>query len=215
MRTAGRILLWLFIGVLGSALIGFVAIASIEYQSLPKIGSGGSVFTSFWDRGFVSATGTWVIEDTKQAFPRQTTEIKCYRDEKQCLSAQAEITFGDTLSLQTERMTITSWDANTIVYASTEPTCVTYVYTITRASERVTGQRRPKQSANDHCKQFLEQRVLNLTMRDGFQVWQQLQHEVASKTYPYMWVALGLWWACVVYRAFRRSLRSQIGAKLT
>jgi hypothetical protein len=203
MRTIGRIFLWLFIGILGSAFIGFVAITSIEYQSLPKISSGGSVFTSFWDRGFVSATGTWIIDDTKQAFPRQTTEIKCYRDEKECLSAQAEITFGDTLSVQTERMRITSWDANSIVYASTEPTCVTYVYTITRASERVTGQRRPKQSTGDACK-MLEQRVLNLTMRDGLQVWQQLQNEIAAKTYPLMWAALGLWWAFVIYRMVRR-----------
>jgi hypothetical protein len=203
MRTIGRIFLWLFIGILGSAFIGFVAITSIEYQSLPKISSGGSVFTSFWDRGFVSATGTWIIEDTKQAFPRQTTEIKCYRDEKECLSAQAEITFGDTLSVQTERMRITSWDANTIVYASTEPTCVTYVYTITRASERFTGQRRPKQSTDDACK-MLEQRVLNLTMRDGLQVWQQLQNEIAAKTYPLMWAALGLWWAFAIYRMVRR-----------
>lgn len=202
MRKIGHIFLWLFIGILGSLLIGFVAIMSIEYQSLPKISSGGSVFTSFWDRGFVSATGTWVIEDTKQAFPRQTTEIKCYRDEKECLSAQAEITFGDTLSLQTERMTITSWDANTIVYASTEPACVTYVYTITRASQRVTGQRRPKPTG-DTCK-MLEQRVLNLTMRDGFQVWQQLQNEVAAKTYPFMSATLGLWWAFVIYRMVRR-----------
>lgn len=209
MRTIGRIILWLFLGLVGSVLIAIVAITSIEYQSNPKMSTGGSVFTSFWDRGFVSATGTWVIEDSRQAFPRQTTEIKCYRDEKECLSAQAEITFSDTLSLQTERMKITSWDANTIVYASTEPTCVTYVYTITRASQRVTGQRRPKQAAGENC-QFLEQRVFNLTMRDGLQVWQELQREVAAKIYPFMWAALGVWWAFVIFRMVRRRTALQL-----
>ncbi len=46
--------------------------------------------------------------------------------------------------------------------------------------------------------------MLNLTMRDGFQVWQQLQNEVAAKTYPFMWATLGLWWAFVIYRMVRR-----------
>jgi hypothetical protein len=136
MRTVGRIILWLFIGIVASVFIGFVAITSIEYQSNPKMSTGGSVFTSFWDRGFVSATGTWIIEESRQAFPRQTTEIKCYRDEKVCLSAQAEITFGDMLSLQTDRMTITSWDANIIVYTSTDPTVCLYDHSRELAGDR-------------------------------------------------------------------------------
>lgn len=204
MRTFGRIVLWLLIGFLGSATIAFLAIYSIESQSSPKISSGNSVFTSFWDRGYVTATGTWVIEESRQAFPRQTTEIKCYREQKECYSAQAEITFGDTLSVQGERFQISTWDTNTIVYASTDPRCVTYVYTISRISERVTGQRRPKQNADESCK-LLEQRVFNLTMRDGLQVWQTLQQEVASKTYPYMWVALGIWWAYVLFKILQTS----------
>ena len=199
MRAVGRTLLWIFVGLLGSALIGLLAIWSIESQSNPKISSGRAVFTSFWDRGYVTATGTWVIEEAQQAFPSQTTEIKCYRDEKQCYSAQAEITFGETLAVQSERFPITTWDANTIVYTSTDPTCVTYVYTISRASERITGQRRPKKNVEGTC-DLLEQRVFNLTMRDGLQVWQQLQNDVASKTFPFMWVALGLWWAFIIYR---------------
>lgn len=208
MRTIGRGFIWLLIGLLGSAFIAFITMWIVERQSLPRIASGGSVFTSFWDRGYVSAKGTWIIEDSKQAFPRQTTEIKCYRDEKECQSAQAEITFGDTLSVQTERFSVTTWDNNTIVYTSTEPSCVSYIYTISRASERVTGQRKPKQAADDLCKQVLEQRVLNLTMRDGFQVWQQLQQETMSSTLPYMWVTIGIWWAFAIFKIVhpRRSL---------
>jgi hypothetical protein len=67
----------------------------------------------------------------------------------------------------------------------------------------VTGQRRPKESAGESCK-LLEQRVFNLTMRDGLQVWQQLQNEIAAKTYPFMWAALGVWWAFVIFRMTRR-----------
>ena len=60
-------------------------------------------FCCFWTFkapfGYVSARGTWVFEDdTKEAFPRQTTDIRCYRETKECQSAQADIAF-DTLSL--------------------------------------------------------------------------------------------------------------------
>jgi hypothetical protein len=40
-------------------------------------------------------------------------------------------------------------------------------------------------------------------MRDGIQMWQELQNEAAG-TYPYMWAALGVWWAFVIYRMARR-----------
>src|SRR5262249_8111007 len=119
-----------------------------------------------------------------------------------CFWAQAEIIFNDTLSVHAERMTITTWDANTIVFVST-PLCVTYVYTISRATERISGQRSPNESADDGCK-IVEQRVFNLTLRDGFQVSRQLEQEVSSKTSPFMWAAIGVWWAFVVFKAFRR-----------
>jgi len=75
-----------------------------------------------------------------------------------------------------------------------------------RASERITGQRQPKQNVDGTC-DFLEARVSNLTMRDGLQVWRQLQNDVASKTHPYMRVALGLWWAFAVYKLAKAILR--------
>jgi hypothetical protein len=209
MHATRLVILWIFIGLIGSGAIGFLAISSIESQSFPRIQSGGLVLTSFWDRGYVIANGTWVIEGSKQASPRQTTEIKCSRDEKECLSAQAEITFGGALSVYTERLPITTWDDNTIIFSSTEPTCVTYVYTIARASERLTGQRRPKQTAGELCKS-LEQRVFNLTMRDGSQVWEDFRNEAESKIFPYMWAALGVWWAFVIYRISRRRLVNTI-----
>ena len=101
-RAIGRAILWLLLGFTGSLVILIVTTRIIDIQGYPRLQSGGLVFVDYWDRGYVQASGTWVFEgDTKQAFPRQTTEIKCYRDEKQCRAAQAEIAF-DMLTVQTE-----------------------------------------------------------------------------------------------------------------
>ena len=91
-RATGRAVFWLLLGLAGSLVILIVVNKVAEWRDYPRLQSG-HVFTDFWDRGYVSAVGTWVFEDdTKQAFPRQTTEIKCYRETKECRSAQADIT---------------------------------------------------------------------------------------------------------------------------
>ena len=203
-RAVGRAILWLLCGAAGSLAILIITNSIIDFRGYPRIQSGGLVFTDFWDRGYVQAGGTWVFEDdTKQAFPRQTTEIKCYRDEKECRSAQAEIAM-DMLTVQTAGFPITSWDSQSIVYVSNDPLCVSYTYTISRSTKRVTGQRQPKpsSSAESSCASF-EQRTLNLSLRDGFLVWQQLQADDQKLVIPIMFAALGAWWAFIVYRIVR------------
>ena len=119
-RAVGRAVLWLLCGLAGSLAILFMISGVVNWHGYPKLQSG-YVATDFWDRGYVSAVGTWVFEgDTKLAFPRQTTEIKCYRGTKECHSAQAEIAF-DKLTVETDRFPITSWDSQSIVYVSNDP----------------------------------------------------------------------------------------------
>jgi hypothetical protein len=78
MRAIGQIILWLFIGLIGSAFIGFIAITVINDRSLPmmKMSFGPSVNTGLWDRGYVSATGTWVLE---AAVVRTISALVCTR----------------------------------------------------------------------------------------------------------------------------------------
>jgi len=204
-RAIGRAALWLLLGLVGSLAILIVAVGIIDYRGYPRIQSGGQAFTDFWDRGYVQAVGTWVFEgDTKQAFPRQTTEIKCNRETKECRSAQAEIAF-DMLTVQTETMPITSWDSQSIVYVSNDPLCVTYTYTISRSTKRVTGQRQtkpPSSSTQSSCETY-EQRTFALLLRDGFEVGQQLKRDEEKTVLPIMYGALGAWWAFIVYRIVR------------
>lgn len=203
-RAVGRAVLWLLLGLVGSLAILVVATDAIDRRGLPQLPSG-HVFTEFWDRGYVSAKGTWVFEDdTKQAFPRQTTDLRCYRETKECKSAQAEIAF-DVLSLQTETFPITSWDSQSIVYGSNEAACVTYTYTISRSTNRVTGQRKPKplSSSTELSCDLVEKRTLNLSLRDGLLVGQQLKRDEEKTVLPIMYAALGAWWAFIIYRMIR------------
>ncbi|WP_199763041.1 hypothetical protein [Bradyrhizobium guangdongense] len=204
MKRLGIALLWLFLGALGSLGIVIAATAVLDSRTYPRIQSGGAAFVDYWDRGYVRANGTWVFEDdTKQAFPRQTTEIQCYRDQKECVSAQAEIAL-DMLSVSTDRFPITSWDQQSIVYTSRDPLCVSYTYTISRSTQRVTGQRQPKPTtATDSVCEPFEKRTFNLSLRDGFAVWRKLQADEQATIHSVMFGALGMWWAFVIYRIAR------------
>jgi hypothetical protein len=204
MKRLGITLLWLFLGAVGSLGIVIATTAVLESRTYPRIQSGGAAFVDYWDRGYVRANGTWVFEDdTKQAFPRQATEIRCYRDQKECLSAQAEIALN-MLSVSIDRFPIASWDQQSIVYTSRDPLCVSYTYTISRSTQRVTGQRQPRPAAATEpvCEPF-EKRAFNLSLRDGFVVWQRLQADEQAVIYPIMFAVLGMWWAFVVYRVVR------------
>ena len=66
-------LVWLVIGLLGTAAIFLAGVFIINTQVPVKIASGGKVYADFWDRGYVSTEGTWTIEGMKQAHPVQTS----------------------------------------------------------------------------------------------------------------------------------------------
>ena len=115
----------------------------------------------------------------------------------------SEIAFGDTLSLDVELFEITKWDATTLVFTNTSPLCVDYVYTIDRSNLRTFGTRKSKKDVDDHCKQFLEQRDLKLTLVDGSTVWQGLRDDASARTMPFVWATIALWWVFVLYRIVR------------
>ena len=47
------------------------------------------VVVEAWNSGLIKATGTWILEGDEQAFPVQTTELKCYKEQRQCIEATA------------------------------------------------------------------------------------------------------------------------------
>jgi hypothetical protein len=91
----GRVIAWLLIGITTSIAIVWAAGAYVAVQVPVKPSGGGTVYTDAWDRGYVSADGTWVIENERSASPIQVTDIACYREDNQCQLATAELFMGD------------------------------------------------------------------------------------------------------------------------
>lgn len=80
-KAIGWPALFVFIGLVGSLAILIGATALIATQSPVSLPSGVFVYTDAWDRGYVYATGTWTMENSRQAFPIQTSKIRCIREE--------------------------------------------------------------------------------------------------------------------------------------
>ena len=199
----GRTLFWVVIGLIGTFSIFLFASYAIESQVPIKIVPGGDAYVDSWDRGYVSAEGTWIIEGTPQAFPIQITNITCLKLDNYCMSAQALIGSGPIIFIDVNRSEIERWDNNTVVYMDKTSVCVEYVYTINRDSRRVIGSRAPKKDADDLC-ELLEQQEIKLTLVDGYQVWRELERLATARVLPFMWAAITLCWVIVAYRIVRR-----------
>jgi hypothetical protein len=203
-RKAG----WVLLGIVGSIAIVAVWLMTITLQVPVKIRSGYGVHTNQWDEGYVGATGTWVIDNDRQAFPVQYTELTCFLPDKQCRSATGEIVFGDTLSVSTERYDIVRWTADTIIFTTASAMCVDYTYTISRANQRVVGTRSPKKNRDSLCTTGAE--TLQLSLTDGFKVTQQLESEASARTQPFMWAALVVLWIFIGFRIFRKKAKNSL-----
>ena len=204
-KSIGRSILWILVGLVGSVGILIAAMGLYVKSQVPvSLRSGGTVYVGMWDEGYVAASGTWKIENQKQAFPLQYTEMKCRRSENFCTSATAEIGFYDTLTVDTNYYGIAKWTADTIIITSSA-SCVDYTYTISRSSQRVIGTRNPKATTNEACPSGVGKEVLQLSLADGAKVQSELEQEVRNRAQPYMWVALVGWWLVIGSRLIRRN----------
>lgn len=171
-------------------LVGLVAVVSAVnlYVSrvVPVSLLGYSLFVDSWDRGYVSAEGTWIIENGKHAFPLNTSTITCLRESGSCIDSSARIFTGTgtgLLSVEAETHLITKWDNDTLTY-TTESECVDYVYTITRATKQVSGLRkRNTKSEPGTCSSVEDE--LRLRLADGFDVYWKMRDD--SFPHGYLW----------------------------
>jgi hypothetical protein len=201
-KAIGWAILFLSIGLMGSLAILIGATFLIGTQSPISLPSGVFVYTDAWDRGYVYASGTWTMENSRQAFPVQTSKIRCIREEKSCTNAQAEIAFRKMLHLETYNYDITKWDNTTILFR-TATDCVEYVYTVDRSNKRLVGTRTKKANTGTDCT-MIEDKPLRLTLVDGFDVWKGLNQEVEATYFPFMWMAVAAWWPLLAWMMFWR-----------
>ena len=162
----GALILW--IGVV------FLTSAVVKFRVPVQLSPGSSVINN---GGFyVMANGTWVIEGDKQAFPLQTTQIRCEKEPLRCISGTAMVMSGDQLTVDVTVHEVASWNKSHIVFVDDAPECVKYIYTIDLATKSTNAvrQRRPD-SANPNCSSY--DKELRLSLRSGFREVQVLERE--------------------------------------
>lgn len=205
MKKAVRIFVFIIVGMIVSAASFAVYVLYVKANTFDLMPPAGPfVNTISWDRGYVTAKGTWVLEGDKSGSPIQYTKIRCRRNKNTCLVAQAD-TFKMSnfhlLDVDADNIPISKWDETTIIY-KTEADCVSYVYTINRASKRVNGRRLRKPasevSAAD-CSAVVADELL-MTLSNGQDVYFELEEEVMREAIQYFWVVLALIWGGVLWK---------------
>lgn len=140
-----------------------------------------------WDQGFVSAEGTWVIANEKQAWPEQTSKIQCSKASGTCTEATAIISRGESspsLSVDIETYEIERWDQYEIVTKPLQFGCARYIRRFNRPQKSVTGIRSTT-SDEGICK-GMETSEKYLVLTDGFKVYWDLLQESNSKRWKLM-----------------------------
>jgi len=183
-----RVLKWLLLALVVWVLLLFAAGRTVE-KEVPFVLPSRSVVTGMWDKGYVSAMGTWVIDNAKSAAPFQTSTISCWRSEDVCREARAQLVNGNYLDVDLDVYEIEKWDAHTIIYTTDSPTCVHYTYTIDRASEAVSGVRVVKTPDDPRCVDLDRRLVLRLV--DGLDVHMKAREEALP------------WWGQIVVAPFK------------
>lgn len=200
LKAIGLALLFLILGAAGTLAIIVGSSSFIDTQTKVKLPSDPFVYTDAWERGYVSAEGTFTIDNDRPAFPIQVTKIRCDRNEKSCTAARAEIAFGHMLHVELSTHEITLWN-DTTVHFREDAICVQYIYTIDRANKRVIGTRTTKPNVTG-CEIF-ENKPLTLSLVNGFDVWWRLNQEAVAKVSPFMWGGVVAWWLLLIFFVWR------------
>jgi hypothetical protein len=127
---------------------------------------------------YASATGTWVIEGQQQAYPLQTTNIRCEKELRRCTSGTARVMAGDQLHVDLDVHDIVSWEKSRIVFVDDVPKCVQYIYTIDLITNVVNGIRRKRPDvAGDASDCAALDQELRLSLKGGFEQWWKLNQD--------------------------------------
>lgn len=195
-RKSVRIIGVVLLGIGASAVLVTVSESYVK-DNVPVLLGGHHIFTDLWDSGYVSLTGTWVMDNSAPAFPLQVSEIVCHQESKDCVESRAEVA-GRTLVVSQDRYQITQWDARNLTYISSAD-CVDYVYSVDRLTKQVSGIRTIKSGMEDQCRDV--EKELKLRLTDGFEVSWKLQEQARPVALNVIALVLILAWSG--FRIFR------------
>jgi hypothetical protein len=175
-------MLILFIGLI------FVVNLTIEYRV--PVGLSNNLLV-YGNLDFAGAEGTMVVEGHRSGTPIQTSKIYCYSDIKRCFAATASLDPFKFMNVELTDYPVTEWTDNHLVI-SEDAGCVTNTYTINWVTKSVTGIRVKKRKVQQEldCTAILHDE-LRMTMRGGFEVWQEEQRRAWPAYYEV--IAAFLW----------------------
>jgi hypothetical protein len=202
MKRLVRGLGWVLVGIVGTLTLLLVRNAALSHNVPVRPGLGPLVSTNMWKDGMIWARGTWIMENDRPAFPLQMTEIYCVRSHGTCTTATAEVQ-DDALNVEMETLQIDRWSDDAVVVSNSSAVCADYIYTISRANQRMVGTRSPKKRSDDRCS-LASANTIQMTLGNGFDVALRMEREAASKVDPFLWTALVVLWLFVASRFVRR-----------
>jgi hypothetical protein len=135
-----------------------------------------NVLTDRWDRGFVSADGTWTAVSGDMASPEQTSNITCERTQAICREARATVSgrgAGRLLSVDLYTFEIELWSDQEIVTKPLQFGCAATVHQWRRDASSVTASRRTT-SEEGSCN-AVERVEHDLVLDDGNAVFERLR----------------------------------------
>jgi len=174
--------LLLTIGLFGSLLAILFLFNLLIKASVPvslpffRLSTDDQMWNKF---GYVVAEGTWVMEKPNVMYtPFLANKIICFKKEGICRDAEASVNVqseSSHLRVDINEYPIAKWDETQIIYVNNNPECVTYTYSINKATKQVSGIRKPKpNSSTEFCKD-VDKNEIKLKLVDGFDVWQEQQ----------------------------------------
>ncbi len=149
MKTIGVLLLMVG-SLVGAGAVWLLVVRSAAPVLLPPGFSTGALDDTNWNDGDVVANGTWTIVGEVSREPIQTSKIRCNREHGECVEARAYISFG-TMYVALDSLRIREWTDTAISYVNELAECATDFYTIDRATQSVSGERRMKKSEDAAC----------------------------------------------------------------
>jgi hypothetical protein len=92
-----------------------------------------------WEVGFVSASGTWKLENQRSAILAQTTTITCHKESMSCNEITAYLGAGNLLSIDQYTHSVSTWNDKEIITKPEERLCFHVVRRLNRNTKEVTG----------------------------------------------------------------------------
>jgi hypothetical protein len=208
-------ILWtvLLTGGLISSLAAFLFILTLILKSAVPVSMpffSLSTDDQMWNKfGYVVAEGTWVMEKPDVMYsPFLANKIVCVKREGVCRDAEASVdAHGGTayLRVNVDEFPIVKWDDTQIVYVNNDPECVTYIYSINRATKQVSGIRKPRANITSESCKDIQKNEIKLKLVSGFDVWQQQKSEHSNVfVNTLILILLGLGYLTGLYFVWRK-----------